>query len=159
MLEEMKGIVLVALVVGLLAAPAAQAKKPPSFALWTAKWKASDDVARDKIGDGCISVFGQNDANVGACFVKGIAASIRQRQPIWERQVARIAKGQSLACRKAIHKYWLASRKGQRASLIYLDSHPHVALTQIVRDLDEEPLATLKSLTDEAKARAIRVCG
>ena len=80
--------------------------------------------------------------------------------PRWEREVAKIAAGQSKACRAAIHRYWLASRKSHAANLIYLNaSHPGVTIAQIGLDLNDEPYSTLKSLTEEAKSHAIRVCG
>ena len=90
---------------------------------------------------------------------EGRCVIIRRQQPQWERAVAAISTGQSPACRKAIHRYWLASRKGQTASLIYLDSHPHTSMTEVASDIGEEPYATLKSQSDAAKRNAIRVCG
>ena len=84
---------------------------------------------------------------------------LRRFEPQWEREVALVSRGQSAPCKKAIHLYWLASRKAQKASLIYLDSHQHVSITDIVSDLKEDPYPTLKSPTDAAKSHAIRVCG
>jgi hypothetical protein len=156
----MKRIVLLVLAVSLAAVPSAAAKKPPSFALWTAKWKAQTDAPKNKLEDTCLKVYGQTaDRKVGACFVKGMRALLRQEQPLWEKQVAAISRGQTASCRKAIHAYWLASGKAQKASLIYLDSHQHVSVTDIARDLQEDPYATLKAQTDAAKKRAIQVCG
>jgi hypothetical protein len=53
----------------------------------------------------------------------------------------------------------VASRKSAIASLTYLDSHRHSRLTQVSRDLNGQPFESLKVLTFEAKARAVRICG
>jgi hypothetical protein len=156
----MKFIVLFVLGFGLATAPVALAKKPASFALWTAKWKAHTDPLQNKLADGCLKRYGQTaDRKVGECFVKGMRIILRQVEPVWQKQVAAIAVGQSAPCRKAIHAYWLAAEKNQKASLIYLDSHQHVDITQIARDIKAEPYATLKAQTDAAKKHAIIICG
>jgi hypothetical protein len=156
----MKTLVVAAFLFSLVGAQPALAKKPPSFALWTATWKASDDAAQDKIEAACTKLYGKtNDAKLGPCFVKLFRVSLRERQPIWERAVARISKGQTPACKNAIHVYWLASRKAQKASLIYLDTHPKRGITAISADLSKEPYATLRALTEESKSRSIRICG
>jgi hypothetical protein len=147
------------LALALMAAPAAAAT-PPSFALWNAKFVAQDDKLIDELGDKCLALYGQTaNQKVGECFVRGGRVILRSQQPGWERAVARISIGRSAPCKKAIHAYWLASRKATRASLIYLDSHPHTSMTEIASDFAEEPYATLKALLDESKRRAIRVCG
>jgi hypothetical protein len=156
----MKRIVLLVLVLTLVVVPVASAKRPPSFAIWNAKWRAQTDPLQNKLGDDCIKHYGETaDRKVGECFVKGMRVLLRREEPIWLRQVATIAKGQTAACRKTIHTYWLASEKLQKATLIYLDSHQHVDITQIARDIKEDPLATLKSQTDAAKKHAILICG
>lgn len=156
----MKRTILIVLAFSLIAAPTAFGKKPASFALWAATWKSQDDAAQDKIQASCERLYGKtDDAKLGVCFVKLEIVSLRSRKPLWERAVARIANGQPARCRKAIHAYWMASRKAQRASMIYLQTHPKRAATEIASDLNEEPYVTLRELTDEAKSRAIRVCG
>jgi hypothetical protein len=151
------GIILAAF---LVVAPAALAKNPPSFALWAATWRSQDNAAQDKMQATCEQVYGKtDDAKLGACFIKLEIVSLRSRMPLWEHAVARISKGQSAPCRKAIHAYWLASRKAQRASMIYLRTHPKRAATDIASDLNEEPYVTLRQVTDETKSRAVRVCG
>jgi hypothetical protein len=156
----MKRIALLVIAVSLVAVPTAVAKKAPSFALWTAKWKAQTDAQQNKLKDACLKVYGETaDRKVGECFVKGMRPLLRQEAPLWEKQVAGISRGQTAPCRKAIHAYWLASRKAQAASLIYLDSHQHVSVTDIAKDLNEDPYATLKAQTDATKKRAIQVCG
>ena len=150
----------VVLALALAAAAPAPAKAPPSFALWTAKYRAQTDKPIDEVGDKCIALHGETaDRKIGECWVKGLRVILRRQQPQWERAVAAIAKGQSESCRKAIHRYWLASRKGQAAILIYLDAHQHTRMTEVASDLDEEPHATLKNQTDAAKSAAIRTCG
>src|SRR4051794_13865805 len=115
----MRSTILLVLALSLLAAPTAVAKKPPSFALWTAKWKAQTDPLQNKLSDDCLKRYGETaDRKVGECFVKGMRVLLRREEPVWLRQVANIAKGQTVVCRKAIHAYWLASEKSQKASLI-----------------------------------------
>ena len=155
----MKRIVLLVLALGLLSAPAAHAKKPPSFALWNESWKVQHDPVIDSLATGCEYLFGQDDDKLGACFAKREGRILHARQPEWERQVARIARGQTVLCKRAIHGYWLAARKSAEATLVYLDSHQHTAMTKINNDLGENPYATLKSLSDAAKSQAIRACG
>jgi hypothetical protein len=155
----MQRIVLLALALGLLSAPAADAKKPPSFALWNESWKVQHDPIIDSLATGCVYLFGQNDDKLGACFATREGRILHARQREWERQVARIARGQTVRCTRAIHSYRLAARKSITATLVYLDSHQHTAMTKINSDLGENPYAKLKSLSDAAKSRAIRVCG
>jgi hypothetical protein len=155
----MKRIVVVMLAFGLLVAQPALAKKSPSFAVWNADWNAQHNPTIDSLATGCLYLFGHNDAKLGACFAKREGRILHARQPDWEREVARIAHGQTARCKRAIHGYWLAARKSVTAALTYLDSHQHTAMTKINSDLGKDPYATLKSLSDAAKSRAIRVCG
>jgi hypothetical protein len=62
-------------------------------------------------------------------------------------------------CKQAIHQYRSATRRAAEANLAYLDSHPRAGLTQIGRELNGQPYATLKSRTFSAKSNAVRVCG
>jgi hypothetical protein len=133
--------------------------KAPSFALW---WKRfSVRVQRDitRIEHACEGRFGRNDAKVGACFVKAERVSVRVERAALKKGIATISRGQTPSCKKAIHVYWLASRKAAEVNLIYLDSHPHVAVTRMSRDLNRKPYTTLKLRTFKAKSAAIRVCG
>lgn len=151
---------IVAVLALLVAAPVAVAGQPPSFALWNAKWKAKHDPAIDDLGDKCMALYGKTaNRKIGECFVKGARPLLRAEAPLWEREVAKVSVGQSSACKAAIHGYWLAVRKTTAATLIYLDSHPHTSMTDVASDLSGDPYATLKSVSDAAKSRAIRVCG
>jgi len=67
--------------------------------------------------------------------------------------------GQAVDCRGAIRTYAMAARVRQTASLVYLDAHRRTALTRIAGDIAGEPYATLKTMTDGAKARAVAICG
>jgi hypothetical protein len=154
----LRSLLVVAAALGSLTAPAALAQSP-SFALWTVRWSAQDAAAQDKVASVCARLFGQSDAKTGACFAKGISASVRARQPIWGRQVVEIAQGKPAPCRRAIHVYWLASRRGQAATLRYLDSHQRVGAAAIAKGIMGEPYATLRWRAEDAKSRAIRVCG
>jgi hypothetical protein len=140
-------------------APLAHAGKPPSFALWTAKWSAhSDQVVRTAVAP-CQKAFPTDDARLGACFIKVELAATRHAAGEWEKDVANIAVGQTPTCKKAIHAYWLASRKNQAAAIIFYTTHAHATMTDIADEIKAEPYPTLQSLTKSAKSHAIRVCG
>jgi len=156
---QMKRVLVIPIALAALAAPPALAKKAPSFAVWTASWKTQHDPTIDGLATGCLYLFGQNDEKLGACFATREGRILHARQPDWDRQVARIAHSQSARCKKAIHGYWLATRKTVNATLVYLDSHQHTAMSQIHSDLSGDPYKTLKSHSDAAKSRAISVCG
>jgi hypothetical protein len=155
----MRRIVVIALAFGLLAAQPALARQPPSFALWTANWTVQHDPTIDSLATGCLYLFGQNDDELGACFATREGRILRARQLDWERQVAGIARGQTAPCKEAIHGYWLTTRNKLHATLGYLESHQHTGMTKINSDLSHDPYKTLKSFSDAAKSRAIRVCG
>jgi hypothetical protein len=155
----MRRIVVIALAFGLLAAQPALAKQPPSFALWTANWTVQHDPTIDSLATGCLYLFGQNDDKLGACFATREGGILRARQLDWERQVAGIARGQTAPCKEAIHGYWLTTRNKLHATLGYLESHQHTGMAKINSDLSHDPYKTLKSFSDAAKSRAIRVCG
>jgi hypothetical protein len=143
----------------LAAVPAAEAAKPRSFALWTASWKAHSDKLVNAAADPCQKAFPRDDLKLGECFVHRLISTLQSASPEWEHQVAAVARSQTQPCKAAIHRYWLASRKLQAAEVIYLKAHPHTKLTQVNADFADEPYATLGSVTDETKSRAIRVCG
>lgn len=152
--------VIIALALGLLAAPAASAKELPSFERWSAQWTAQSNKTLDELSDKCIAIYGESaDQKVGECFIEGMQVVVRKQIPGWERAVARVAKGQTKKCKSAIHAYWRASRKGQKALLSYLDSHPDTSATQFERDIGGHPFGMLKERTDKTKSKAIRVCG
>jgi hypothetical protein len=156
----MKRIVLLVLAVSLVAVPTAVARKPPSFALWSARWGAHSDAVIKKATDKCNPFVKKNDdQRAGECIVAELLSVYPVLIPEWGRQVGAIAKPQSPKCRAAIHAYWLAARKGFAAFSIYLKGHRHTPVTQINQDSHDEPLATINALKDEAKSHAVRVCG
>jgi hypothetical protein len=148
-----------AAVVLLLGTSVSASAKPASFALWWSHFSAR--VQRDvvRINHVCQKRYGVNDAKVGRCFVKHERVSLRLERAAWEKQVDKISRAQRAPCKQAIQRFRVASRKSAIASLRYLDSHRHSRLTQVSRDLNAEPFASLKQLTFEAKARAVRICG
>lgn len=154
-------LTIAALAGALLIPSTANAARPPSFALWTARWGQEMTKAIDVPIVACAKSFGgQTNSKAGACAFHAVREAWKTHTPRWEHQVATIARGQTRACRVAIHAYWLASHKAQAATRIYLEaSHPGVTILQISVDLNAEPYSTLKSLTDQAKSHAIRVCG
>jgi hypothetical protein len=143
----------------LVAAPAASAAKPPSFALWWARFSAR--VQRDvtHVSAVCQKQYGHDDKRVGRCFVSAERRTLRAEQAAWEKGIARITLHQRKRCKTAIRAYRTATRKAAAANLRYLDSHRRSALTKISRDLNGEPYATLTSVTLKTKSRAVRVCG
>jgi hypothetical protein len=142
-----------------LLVPVTASAKPPSFAAWAKAWSAKTDKLTDTVGNGCIKQFGQSDAKVGACFVKGMRTTLRAATPQWESGVAAVAVGQKAACKTAIHGYAVASRKMQVANLSYLDGHPRTALSRVLADLKAPPYTTFRAASNKAKATAGRICG
>ena len=143
----------------LLGLPATSAAKPASFAQWWARFSAH--VQRDvtRIGNVCQHRYGHNNLKLGACFVRAERSSLRTERVVFEKQIARISRDQGKRCKQAIHQYRSATRRAAQANLAYLDSHPRAGLTQIGRELNGQPYATLKSKTYSAKSNAVRVCG
>jgi hypothetical protein len=142
-----------------LALPAPSLAQTPSFADWWGHFSAR--VQRDvtRIQTACEKRYGHHDAKVGACFVKAERVSLRVEHAALKKQIKVISRGQKATCKQAIQVYWQASSKAVRANLAYLDSHPHVAVTRLSRDLNRKPFTKLKSLTYAATSRAIRICG
>ncbi len=73
--------------------------------------------------------------------------------------MAAITRDQSAPCRKAIHKYLLASRISQNATLDYLDSHTHVDIDRIIYDMARRPYIRTFGHSLDARWRADRICG
>jgi hypothetical protein len=146
-------------VAALLLLPATSVAKPASFAQWLARFSAH--VQRDvtRIGNVCQHRHGHNNLKLGACFVRAERASLRAERIVFEKQIARISRDQGKRCKQAIRQYRSATRRAAGANLAYLDSHPRAGLTQIGRELNGQPYATLKSKTFSAKSNAVRVCG
>ena len=142
-----------------LALPAASAAKPPSFRDWTVRWTAK--TVRDNAGvvNRCQRLFADSDLKFGRCYVNAGRANLRAERVIWEKQLARVTRGQSRDCKGAIRTYAMAARVKQTASLVYLDAHRNTPLTRIAGDIMGEPYATLKTMSDDAKLRAIAICG
>jgi len=110
-------------------------------------------------GAGCEKTFGQNDAKLGACFVKGMRPGLRVLTPSWEHGIAAVAVGQNTPCKAAIHRYVLASRTMQAANLEFLDGHQHTALSGVLAGLKAPPYSTIRSANTAARVHAERVCG
>jgi hypothetical protein len=152
------GIAVVALA-SILALSAVSAASAPSFRGWASRWSA--ETARDnaRVVKHCQALFGSDDLRFGMCYVKAGRANLQAERVVWEAQVARVARGQVPGCRSAIGSYVVAARVRQMMSLSYLDSHRRATLSRIASDIAGEPYATLKSLSDEARARAVAICG
>jgi hypothetical protein len=155
----MRRTVVIVTLAGLLALPALSDAKPRSFHSWAASWNAKATRDNARVLNRCQKLHGSSDLEFGVCFVNAGRANLRAERVVWEKQVAAVARGQAQACRNAIGSYVMTSRIKQRASLTYMDSHRHATLTRIAGDIAGEPYATLKSLADRAKARAIAICG
>jgi hypothetical protein len=152
----MKRTLLLVLAVSLVAVPTAAAKKPPSFALWSARESNHQDSVLNPLEEGCKKL---GDSKGGACLAKGLMIEYPKLDAHWSAGLARIARPQTAACKKAIHAYYLASTKERTAMELYMKAHQHARWSQILSDLNDEPYATLGQVTDEQKSRAIRVCG
>jgi hypothetical protein len=155
----MRRIALVIVTLALLVVPATGVAKKQSFRAWTVSWNAKATRDNARVLNRCQKLHGSSDLAFGVCFVDAGRANLRAERLVWEKQVAAVARGQAPACRHAIASYVMTSRIKQKASLTYLDSHRHATLTRIAGDIAGEPYATLKSLADRAKERAIAVCG
>jgi hypothetical protein len=151
--------VTLAALIGLLALPAVSGARPLSFRAWSAQWSARTAKDNARVVDRCQKLFGASDLKFGMCFVEAGRANLQAERRLWERQVAALSRGQAPACRRAIRSYLLAARIRQRASLTYLASHPRTPITRIAGDIAGEPYAMLKTLADQARARAVAVCG
>ena len=123
------------------------------------RWSAKAAKDNDRVVDRCQRLFGGNDLKFGRCYVKAGRANLRAERVVWEKQMAKVARGQRADCKRAIRSYAMAARVRQTASLVYLDAHRNTPLTRIAGDIAGEPYATLKTLSDDAKSRAIAICG
>jgi hypothetical protein len=155
----MRRTVVIVTLAGLLALPALCDAKLLSFRSWTKSWNAKATRDNARVLNRCQKLHGSSDLGFGVCFVNAGRANLRAERVVWEKQVAAVARGQAPPCRNAIGTYVMTSRIKQKASLTYLDSHRHATLTRIAGDIAGEPYATLRSLADRARARAIAVCG
>jgi hypothetical protein len=133
--------------------------KPQSFARWVVQEGSAEDAAIDPMSDECIALFPRNDAKLGACVVRGMLSLRPALVARWERGIGGVARGQTAACRKAIHAYWLAARRNIRATTLYFEAHRHTGSTRIQAELNSQPYTTLESQKDEAKTHAVVVCG
>jgi hypothetical protein len=156
----MRKLLLLAVLLGTCSLlPATASATPPSFAKWATAWSAKVDKSTDKIANACLAQFGEDDAKVGPCFVKGMRPSLRALAPQWERGVTAALVGQKAACRTAIRSYAAASRRQQASNLAYLDGHQQAAMTRVLADLQAPPHTTIRAASAKAKATAIKICG
>ncbi|MDX6476103.1 MAG: hypothetical protein QOH95_1614 [Gaiellaceae bacterium] len=142
----------------LFGAAASSQAKAPSFARWLSHFSAG--VKRDitRISTACEKRYGHDDVKVGTCFVKAERVSLRAERARLRTQIPLISRRQKRACKRLIHRFWLASRTAANVNLAYLDSHRHASVTQLGRDLNGPRFTTLKHRTARAKARAVQVC-
>jgi hypothetical protein len=142
-----------------MAMPVSGLAKPPSFGLWWKHFSAGIQRSVTRIDSACQKAYGQDDAKVGACFVRAERVSLRAQRSALQTQIAAISRGQRASCKRAIHQYWVASRRAATANLVYLDSHPRAGVRRLSRDLNAEPYASLKKSTYDAKSHAVDACG
>jgi hypothetical protein len=135
------------------------AAKPQIFSRWVIQEGSAEDALIDPMTDDCVKLFPRNDAKLGACVVRGLLALRPKLIARWERGVGIVARGQTAACRHAIHAYWLAARKNIKATTLYFESHRHTGSTRIQAELNSQPYTTLESQKDDAKTHAVAVCG
>ena len=151
--------VALAVLTAVFALPSMSGAKPLGFHDWSVRWTAKATRDNAAIVNRCQKLFGDSDLKFGMCYVKAGRANLRAERVVWEKQVAQVMRGQTADCRGAIRTYAMAARVRQTASLVYLDAHRRTALTRIAGDIAGEPYATLKTMTDDAKARAVAICG
>ena len=150
---------LAVIMAALLATPVGGGAQPASFKSWTVRWSAQTARDNARVVNHCAKLFGGSDLKFGMCYVKAGRANLRAERAVWEKQVASVIGGQTIPCQKAITAYVSAARLRQTANLVYLDSHRRTPLTRIAGDIAGEPYATLKSMSDTARAHAVAVCG
>lgn len=142
-----------------LALPGAALAGPQSFQRWAVGWNALTTRDNARVVKHCQTLYGSSDLKFGMCYVEAGRANLRAERVLWEQQMARVVRGQPAPCRKAISTYMSAARLKQRASLVYLDSHRRTSLSRIASDITGEPYAALKKLNDDARERAVAICG
>lgn len=117
----MKRILLLVLAAILIAVPTAAAKKPPSFALWSARESNYTDALFAQASDG-----------------GDVLIALPKAKAHWQRGVAIVAKGQTPACRKAIHAYYLAALKYFNAATIYVRAHTSMKVLAVASALSSD---------------------
>jgi hypothetical protein len=132
--------------------------RPPSFAVWAARQDTYFDSLVNPVGNRCQKLFARDDKKTGECIVSAFLVIYPKLTAHWERGVGRIERGQAPVCANAIHAYSLALRKNFAVALLYFKSHRHASGTEVAHDFSSKPYASLKTLKDEAKAHAIRIC-
>ena len=151
--------VVIAVLAGVLAVPVSSGAKPLSFESWSARWSAKAAKDNARVVARCQKLHGASDLRFGMCYVNRGRANLRAERVVWEKQVAQVMRGQTADCKGAIRSYAMTARVRQTASLVYLDAHRRTPLTRIAGDISGEPYASLKQATDDAKSRAIAICG
>ena len=141
-----------------LALPGTSLAKPLSFRAWSTSWTALTTRDNDRVVNRCQRLFGDDDLKFGMCYVKAGHANLTAERVIWERQMKSVARGQKAPCKKAITTYMSVARLRQSASLMYLESHGKTPLSRIASDIGAEPYSTLKTMNDQARARAVAIC-
>jgi hypothetical protein len=148
-----------ALITLLTLAGTASAGQPRSFEAWLAQGHARYGTVASRAESACLSLYGENDGKAGPCFIAGMLPVIQRTAAMWEEAMAEMPIGQIPACKSALNEYVRASRKLQRANLIFLRSHRHESLTAIVSGLLHDPYVTLRYFVFEAQEHAVRACG
>jgi hypothetical protein len=150
---------LLCLMAFLVAAAPAAAASSSSFRAWATGWERATDRAVNAALDPCQKHFGIDDQKAGACAVRNMTVVFRDVVPLWNRAVARVARGQTRACRTAIHSYWMTTRVRQAADVAYLATHARITVTELNAALADEPFSTLNRVAARAELRAVHVCG
>ena len=113
----------------------------------------------DPVLAACEKLFSENDGKLGECTATAVLSAYAKTDRRWTLGLQRVAKPQSARCKKAIHAYWLATIKNGKAKIAYLESHRHTGIRAIIAAMSGEPYETITELKDEAKSRAVRICG
>ena len=147
-----------ALLAALLGVALPAVAKPPSFAVWHAHWKARSDAKVNTAKVSC-ALPNSSDAELGECVAKALLATYPPLIAQWNRQVTDIARGQTDACRAAIHSYRAATSKNYAETLAFFRAHRHASLTAIATDARAARFQALGLGTAQTASRAGRICG
>jgi hypothetical protein len=136
-----------------------QAKKPPSFARWSASEGAYSDSLSGPVQSQCRSSFGDDDLGRGTCLVAGLLQIWPELHAHWQRGIARISKPQRAPCQKAIRADVAATQTSYSAGLSYLQTHTEITATELVSDITSGLYKALDDRKNQARSKAIRICG
>jgi hypothetical protein len=144
----------------LAAMPAASvAKKPPSFAKWSANEGTYESSLSGPVLSECADNFPDDDLQHGECLVAGLLKIWPGMNAHWQRGMTRITTPQKAACKKALRTYSVAYRANYESGIAYLRSHPTTAYTVFGAAVTSGTYKTLNDAKVATRKKALRICG